>query len=71
ARGQGFAAEAAAAARDQGLAMLDGLVSYIDADNAPSSRLARRLGAVLDRADSLRLGVDVWRHIDPARMARA
>ncbi|MEM6441036.1 MAG: GNAT family N-acetyltransferase [Pseudomonadota bacterium] len=70
-RGQGYAAEAAAAARDEGLAMLGGLVSYIDADNAPPGRLARRLGAVLDRADSLRLGVQVWRHVDPARAVRA
>lgn len=71
ARGHGFAAEAAAAARDHGIAMLSGLVSYIDADNAPSGGVARRLGAMLDKAESLRLGVDVWRHIDPARMARA
>jgi hypothetical protein len=71
ARGQGFAAEAAAAARDAGLAMLGGLASYVAADNLPSGRVARRLGALLDRADSLRLGVDVWRHADPATMARA
>ncbi|MEO0682084.1 MAG: GNAT family N-acetyltransferase [Pseudomonadota bacterium] len=62
ARGRGYAAEAAAAARDAGLSMLGGLVSYIDADNAPSNRLAQRLGAELDRADSLRLDVNVWRH---------
>ena len=71
ARGQGFAAEAATAARDAGLAMLGALVSYVDADNLPSGRVARRLGARLDRADSLRLGVDVWRHADPSTMARA
>lgn len=47
ARGQGFATEAARAARNHGLAVLgDGaLVSCIDTANAPSQRVARRLGA--------------------------
>jgi RimJ/RimL family protein N-acetyltransferase len=47
ARGQGLAAEAAAAARTHALGPLGlpELVSYIDPDNARSRRLAERLGA--------------------------
>jgi RimJ/RimL family protein N-acetyltransferase len=50
--GQGYAFEAAAAFRDwafgpRGMATL---VSYIDPDNAPSRRLAERLGAWIDPA---------------------
>jgi RimJ/RimL family protein N-acetyltransferase len=48
--GQGFATEAAAALRDWARARgnLRGLVSYMDAENAASARVAQRLGAVLD-----------------------
>ncbi|MFQ6547272.1 GNAT family N-acetyltransferase [Aestuariibius sp. 2305UL40-4] len=46
-RGQGYATEAAAAARDHALALLGAgrFVSYIDQDNAPSLAVAQRLGA--------------------------
>ncbi|MDR7123576.1 GNAT family N-acetyltransferase [Pseudotabrizicola sp. 4114] len=63
--GQGYAAEAAGALRDWAFASLPvpSLVSYIDADNAASIRVAQRLGAVLDtkapRPDPEDL---VWRH---------
>lgn len=48
--GQGFATEAATAARDWARDSLHApsLVSYIDPDNAPSIKLAQRLGGVLD-----------------------
>lgn len=48
--GQGFATEAAAALRDWALGPrgLPTLVAYVDAENAPSRRLAERLGAALD-----------------------
>ncbi len=48
--GQGFAQEAALAARHWGFAQLklDTLVSYIDPENARSIALATRLGATLD-----------------------
>jgi len=55
--GQGYATEAAGALRDWALAPasnggreLASLVSYIDADNAASIKVAQRLGAVLDVA---------------------
>ena len=63
--GQGYATEAAGALRDWAFASLpvDSLVSYTDADNAASIRVAQRLGAVLDegapRPDAQDL---VWRH---------
>ncbi|WBU59181.1 GNAT family N-acetyltransferase [Paracoccus albus] len=50
AEGRGYAFEAAAAARDfarRDLGWTD-IVSYIDADNARSIRLAERLGAIVD-----------------------
>ena len=50
AEGQGFAAEAAAAAKAHGLAVLPSLVSTIDYDNVRSIALAERLGGVRDRA---------------------
>lgn len=62
ARGRGYATEAAAAVRDWGLGLLDGFVSCVDPANAPSTALARRLGAVRDAAASARLGTDIWRH---------
>jgi len=70
ARGRGLAAEAAAAAKSHALGSLGvtGLVSYIDPTNAPSRRLAERLGARLDGtiADP-RSGAEaeVWRHAPP------
>lgn len=64
ARGQGFAAEAATAARDHARALrLPSLVSYINPANAPSLRLAARLGA---RPDGMTDGSAVWRHWSPA-----
>ena len=74
ARGKGFATEAAAAARAHALgdAGLNELVSYIDPTNAPSRRLARRIGAWLDgrigdpAADS---HAEVWRHAPPEEAA--
>jgi RimJ/RimL family protein N-acetyltransferase len=62
ARGQGLAAEAAAAARAHALGplALAELVSYIDPDNARSRRLAERLGA---RREPLSFeGALVYRH---------
>ncbi|MEM8789327.1 MAG: GNAT family N-acetyltransferase [Pseudomonadota bacterium] len=52
AQGQGYATEAASAARAWGRAELRParLVSYIDAGNAASIRLAERLGAVREAA---------------------
>ncbi len=65
AEGQGFAQEAALAARAHafGPAGLPSLVSYIDPANARSRRLARRLGARL--AGTLD-GAEVWRHTQEA-----
>ena len=50
AEGQGYATEAAAALRDWALGprRLGTVGSYIDPDNAPSTAVARRLGAVID-----------------------
>lgn len=50
AEGQGYATEAAAAARDHGFARLrlPALVSYVAPDNLGSRRVASRLGAVAD-----------------------
>lgn len=67
ARGQGLAAEAAAAARTHALGALGlcELVSYITPGNAASRRLAQRLGARLDGlAEHVRDAepVEQWRH---------
>lgn len=67
ARGKGYAAEAAAAARAHGLETLGmpALVSYIDQGNTASRRLAQRLGARFEGmygttgAEAL---CEVWRH---------
>ncbi|MFN3721469.1 MAG: GNAT family N-acetyltransferase [Paracoccaceae bacterium] len=63
--GQGFATESAGALRNWAFATLplDSLVSYTDAGNAASIRVAQRLGAVLD-ADAPRPDPEdvVWRH---------
>ncbi|MBP9184077.1 MAG: GNAT family N-acetyltransferase [Fuscovulum sp.] len=71
ARGQGLAAEAATAARDHALRTcgLPGLVSCIDPTNAPSRRLARRLGAwpdgtITDPGTDDR--AEIWRHAPPS-----
>ena len=62
---RGYATEAALAARDE-IARLGGprrLVSYIDPQNAPSRRVAEKLGAVPGETIGLRGGrVTVWRH---------
>ncbi|MCB1357877.1 MAG: GNAT family N-acetyltransferase [Maritimibacter sp.] len=67
--GQGYATEAARAARDWAFDSLGlpTLVSYIDPDNAASIRLATRLGA---RPDGTTTGRDgtvqlVYRHVRP------
>ena len=66
ARRQGYATEAATAARDHGFALLGpgNFVSYIHHGNNPSSRLAARLGARRDAAAEAALDDDamVWRH---------
>lgn len=62
ARGQGYAREAAAAVRDWGLGLMPGFVSYVQPENAPSTGVARHLGAVVDEAESARLDTAVWRH---------
>ncbi len=70
ARGQGYALEAADAARTFGLGLLgkDQFVSYIDPGNAASNALAARLGARRDAtAEAAILEQDgelthVWRH---------
>ncbi|MDM7932651.1 GNAT family N-acetyltransferase [Tabrizicola sp.] len=61
ARGKGYALEAATAARAHALdtLALPELVSYIDPTNAPSIRVAERLGAV--RAGDFD-GAQVWAH---------
>jgi RimJ/RimL family protein N-acetyltransferase len=65
AEGQGFAAEAALAARALALGPLGlpSLVSYIDPANDRSRRLAARLGA---RHEGMRDGAEVWRHAPPS-----
>ncbi|MDX5350314.1 MAG: GNAT family N-acetyltransferase [Paracoccaceae bacterium] len=67
ARGQGLATEAAAAARDHALRAfgLTDLVSYIDPSNAPSRRVAERLGARLDGTitdPGSDTWAEIWRH---------
>ncbi len=67
ARGQGYAAEAAAAVRDHALAemKLPALVSYIAPGNAASRRLAERLGARFEgvvACDTDPEPAEIWRH---------
>lgn len=66
ARGQGFGAEAAMAARDHALSLFGpgGCVSYVAADNPRSARLAAAIGGKRDGAAEARLtdGTQVWRH---------
>ncbi|MEY3003800.1 MAG: hypothetical protein RLZZ491_976 [Pseudomonadota bacterium] len=67
-RHQGYAAEAASAARDFGLGLLGDLVSYVDPANAASGQLAARLGARRDIAAETSLAardgdaIHVWRY---------
>ena len=70
--GQGYALEAALCARDFAYRTLgwDTVVSYIDPDNAPSIRLAERMGATPD-PDAPRPGDDpctVYRHPSPSAL---
>lgn len=64
--GQGFATEAARALLDWALGSrgLKTLVSYVDAGNSPSARLAQRLGATLDPSAATPAGMTtrVYRH---------
>jgi len=68
ARGQGYATEAAQAARDWALQLLPGFVSYVDPANGPSNRVAERLGATRDSAEEAAIEAEdgalthVWRH---------
>ena len=68
AQGQGYAREAAAAARDHGFDLLDTFVSYVDPANAPSNRLALALGATRDTVAEAAMrdisddAPHVWRH---------
>lgn len=66
--GQGYASEAARALRDHAFTALamDQLVSYVATENAPSSRLAARLGAMCEGVDD---GTQVWVHRRTARGA--
>ncbi|MDP5307648.1 GNAT family N-acetyltransferase [Paracoccus spongiarum] len=76
AEGKGYALEATTAARDFAFGTLgwDTAVSYVNADNARSIALARRLGATLDR-DAAAPDFDesclVFRHPAPARSERS
>ncbi|MEM1360976.1 MAG: GNAT family N-acetyltransferase [Pseudomonadota bacterium] len=66
ARGQGYASEAAKAARDHGLKLLGpgACVSYVDPLNTASSRLAKRIGGARDAAAEAAFfgSVEIWRH---------
>lgn len=66
-RGHGYATEAADAARDHAFSLFGPgeTVSYIDAGNIKSARVAQKLSANRDYAEEARLGlqdVHVWRH---------
>ena len=66
ARGRGFGAEAAMAARNHAMALFGrgGCVSYVAADNPRSARLAAAIGARRDADAEAGLpdGTQVWRH---------
>ena len=66
ARGRGYATEAAGAARAYGAGLFESFVSCVDAGNAASAAVARRLGAAIDDAASAAHGVGIWRHRRPA-----
>ncbi|MEM9754379.1 MAG: GNAT family N-acetyltransferase [Pseudomonadota bacterium] len=67
-RGQGYATEAAMAARDWGGDLLPTFVSYIDPTNLASQAVAARLGASRDAETEARIAAahgtetQVWRH---------
>lgn len=67
-RGQGYATEAADAARRFGRTILPTFVSYVDLSNDASNALAERLGAVRDETAEAAIretegtSVHVWRH---------
>jgi RimJ/RimL family protein N-acetyltransferase len=68
--GQGYATEAAKALRDWGFGTLGlaTLVSYVDADNTASARVAERMGAKLDPHAPRMAGDEtdlVYRHVRP------
>ncbi|MEM8663919.1 MAG: GNAT family N-acetyltransferase [Pseudomonadota bacterium] len=63
ARGKGFATEAAAAVRDEAAARgVTRLASFIHVDNAPSIRVAERLGATRDELITLN-DAPCWRYL--------
>jgi RimJ/RimL family protein N-acetyltransferase len=67
--GQGYAPEAASVVRDWALGPrgLATLVSYVGRDNAPSRRVAEKLGAAIDpQAVSMGSETLVYRHRRPA-----
>ncbi|MEM9138759.1 MAG: GNAT family N-acetyltransferase [Pseudomonadota bacterium] len=61
-RNQGYASEAGPVIRDWALGLLPTFVSCVKPSNEPSTRLAKRLGAVLDDEASQRIGTGIWRH---------
>ncbi|KIN65315.1 Acetyltransferase, GNAT family protein [Sulfitobacter noctilucae] len=65
AEGKGYAFEAARAARAYAAQefKLDGMISYIRADNTRSANLARRLGATYERdGEVIGTPCHIWRH---------
>jgi RimJ/RimL family protein N-acetyltransferase len=71
--GQGFAAEAAAAARAFAYDQLgfSTIMSFIDHENAPSIAVAKRLGARLDGGGSYKgRAMGIWRHVPPASQSQ-
>lgn len=67
AEGRGYASEAARAVLPHAVALFGkgGFVSYIDAGNTPSARLASRLGAARDHAAEAAMGdptLHIYRH---------
>jgi RimJ/RimL family protein N-acetyltransferase len=67
--GQGYAAEAATAARAYAYDQLNfsTIMSFIDHENAPSIAVAKRLGAKLDGGGTYKgRAMGIWRHVPPA-----
>ena len=71
ARRRGYGTEAATAALAHARSLLPGVVSYVGPGNAPSARIAERLGARRDPAAEAALGggSEVWRHTGIGRPA--
>lgn len=70
--GQGFASEAARAARTHAYQSLGWptAISLIDPANTPSQRVAEKLGARPETGTTVRgMPVDIWRHPTPAALA--